>query len=45
MKDWKKNLLLKCAVRLLNKMVYLAAEYFEKNIAKKYQKQQFVTIL
>ena len=30
---------------LMKKWLYLALDYFEKNIAKKYQKQQFVIIL
>ena len=35
----------KCGLILLKKWLYLASEYFEKNIAKKYQKQQIVNIL
>ena len=30
---------------IFEKWLYLASDYFEKNIAKKYQKQQFVSIL
>ena len=38
---FKKNWLLKCGLRLLKKWIYVAVDYFEKNIAKKYHKQQF----
>ena len=31
--------------QIVEKSLYLASNYFEKNIAKKYQKQQIVNIL
>ena len=39
------NWLLYCGIILLKKWLYLALDYFEKNIAKKYQKLKFVSIL
>ena len=44
MTNWTK-LTVEMLSQIVEKWLYVALDYFEENIAKKYQKQQFVMIL